>query len=280
MARIALAALAVLLLGTAATAQARVSADVAALQVALRAKGLYGGDVDGVRGPLTRAAVRRLQARARIAVDGVAGPRTRRALGRRGRPRLGSRAIVAPRARLGRRRAPVPARAPRVPERAGRRRVRPALVRGARPVPAVGRAGGGRRRRAGHAGGAAPAAAALAAAVPVAGRRGERRPLRPARGRLPHGHRLPGAARHACRGGGPRVRRVGRLGPRRLRPAGDRAPPARDDELVRAPVADRGAARDLPGRRRADRPRRLVGALDRPAPALRAARCAAPPSIR
>jgi murein DD-endopeptidase MepM/ murein hydrolase activator NlpD len=97
MARSAVAALAaVLLVGTAAAAEARVSADVAALQVALRAKGLYAGDVDGVRGPLTRAAVRRLQAHARIAVDGVAGPRTRRALGRRGRPRLGSRAIAAP----------------------------------------------------------------------------------------------------------------------------------------------------------------------------------------
>jgi murein DD-endopeptidase MepM/ murein hydrolase activator NlpD len=97
MARIAVAALAaVLLMGMGAPAEARISANVAALQVALRAKGLYSGDVDGVRGPLTRAAVRRLQARARIAVDGVAGPRTRRALGRRGRPRLGSRAIAAP----------------------------------------------------------------------------------------------------------------------------------------------------------------------------------------
>ena len=68
--------------------------NVAALQVALRAEGLYGGSVDGIDGPGTQAAVRRFQARRGLAVDGVAGPRTRRALGRRGRPRLGSRPLV------------------------------------------------------------------------------------------------------------------------------------------------------------------------------------------
>ena len=40
--------------------------------------------------------MRALQARRGLAVDGIAGPRTRRALGRRGRPRLGSRALSAP----------------------------------------------------------------------------------------------------------------------------------------------------------------------------------------
>ena len=69
------------------------SSSIAALQVALRAKGLYSGTVDGIAGPGTRAAVRRLQRRAGIAVDGVPGPQTLGALGRRGRPRLGSRAI-------------------------------------------------------------------------------------------------------------------------------------------------------------------------------------------
>jgi murein DD-endopeptidase MepM/ murein hydrolase activator NlpD len=73
-----------------APASAR-SANVAALQVALRAVHLYRGGIDGVAGPGTRRAVRRLQRRKRLAVDGVVGPRTRRALGRRGRPRLGSR---------------------------------------------------------------------------------------------------------------------------------------------------------------------------------------------
>jgi murein DD-endopeptidase MepM/ murein hydrolase activator NlpD len=70
------------------------SANVAALQVALRARGYYQGDVDGIDGAGTRDAVRRFQVRRRLAVDGVAGPATRHALGRRGRPRLGSRAIT------------------------------------------------------------------------------------------------------------------------------------------------------------------------------------------
>jgi murein DD-endopeptidase MepM/ murein hydrolase activator NlpD len=68
-------------------------ADVAALQVALRGRGLYTGAVDGVAGPATRSAVMRLQRRAGLAVDGVPGPRTRAALGRQGRPRLGRRVL-------------------------------------------------------------------------------------------------------------------------------------------------------------------------------------------
>jgi murein DD-endopeptidase MepM/ murein hydrolase activator NlpD len=95
MARIALVAGVLALLG-AAPALGRVSASTAALQVALRAGGLYGGAVDGIAGPQTRAAVRALQARRGLTVDGIAGPRTRRALGRRGRPRLGSRPLAAP----------------------------------------------------------------------------------------------------------------------------------------------------------------------------------------
>jgi murein DD-endopeptidase MepM/ murein hydrolase activator NlpD len=89
------ACLAAVLLAAAAAAQANRmgSSRVAALQVALRAKGLYDGTVDGFAGPGTRSAVRRLQRRAGIAVDGVPGPQTLGALGRRGRPRLGSRAI-------------------------------------------------------------------------------------------------------------------------------------------------------------------------------------------
>ena len=66
---------------------------IAALQVGLAAKGLYGGTIDGVWGPMTERAVRRLQRRARIAVDGVPGPRTRRALGALGRHPLGSRVL-------------------------------------------------------------------------------------------------------------------------------------------------------------------------------------------
>jgi len=66
---------------------------VAALQVGLAAKGLYGGTIDGVLGPRTRRAVRGLQRRARIAVDGIPGSQTRRALGRLGRHPLGSRIL-------------------------------------------------------------------------------------------------------------------------------------------------------------------------------------------
>ena len=75
-------------------AQARGRSDVAALQVALRALGHYDGSVDGIRGPATRAAVRRLQRRRGLVVDGIAGPATRRALGRRGRPGIGTRALA------------------------------------------------------------------------------------------------------------------------------------------------------------------------------------------
>ncbi len=66
---------------------------VAALQVGLAAKGVYGGTIDGFFGPRTEAAVRRLQRRARIAVDGIPGPRTRRALGRYGRHGFGTRVL-------------------------------------------------------------------------------------------------------------------------------------------------------------------------------------------
>lgn len=69
------------------------SSRVAALQVGLRSHGLYAGPVDGVAGPGTELAVRKLQRRAGLAVDGVPGPATRKALGRYGRPELGSRAL-------------------------------------------------------------------------------------------------------------------------------------------------------------------------------------------
>ena len=85
-------AMLVLLGAGAATASAR-SADVAALQVALYARGLYAGDVDGLPGPATAGAVRAFQRRERLAPDGIAGPRTRRALGRHGRHPYGSRTL-------------------------------------------------------------------------------------------------------------------------------------------------------------------------------------------
>ena len=93
--RLATAIVAAALAAAPATASAQ-SAEVAALQVALRAKGLYSGPVDGVAGPGTAAGVRAVQARAGIAVDGVSGPMTRGALGRLGRPPFGSRVLRAP----------------------------------------------------------------------------------------------------------------------------------------------------------------------------------------
>jgi len=72
---------------------AAASANVAALQAALKSLNLYPGFVDGVRGPLTRRAVIRFQRRRGLLVDGIAGPQTRRSLGRRGAPPLGSRVM-------------------------------------------------------------------------------------------------------------------------------------------------------------------------------------------
>jgi murein DD-endopeptidase MepM/ murein hydrolase activator NlpD len=69
------------------------SANVAALQVALKSLHLYKGKVDGVSGPLTRRGVMALQRKRGLRADGVPGPRTKRALGWRGRPPLGSRVI-------------------------------------------------------------------------------------------------------------------------------------------------------------------------------------------
>ena len=69
-------------------------ADVAALQVALRAAGAYLGDVDGLRGPDTEDALVSFQERVGLVPDGIAGPRTRRALGDLGTPELGSRPLT------------------------------------------------------------------------------------------------------------------------------------------------------------------------------------------
>ena len=67
--------------------------DVAALQVALHARGLYGGPIDGVLGEATTRAVRKFQRRARIVADGIPGPQTQAAIGPFARRKLGSRLI-------------------------------------------------------------------------------------------------------------------------------------------------------------------------------------------
>ena len=93
MRRLACTAVALTALVAPGAAAAAGRPDVAALQVALRGAGTYGGSIDGVAGPGTRAAVSRFQARNGLPADGAAGPATRAALGRRGRPALGSRTM-------------------------------------------------------------------------------------------------------------------------------------------------------------------------------------------
>jgi len=67
---------------------------IAGLQVALRAYGLYLAPVDGIAGPATVAATRAFQRRAGLEPDGLAGPRTRAALGPLGHPLFGRRRLV------------------------------------------------------------------------------------------------------------------------------------------------------------------------------------------
>jgi hypothetical protein len=69
------------------------SPKVAALQVALFQRGYYHDGLDGVAGPLTRAATKRFQRRHHLVPDGIAGPKTRAAIGRWGRRELGQRQL-------------------------------------------------------------------------------------------------------------------------------------------------------------------------------------------
>ena len=76
---VAAVAAALSITGPAVAAQ---SAKVAALQVALRANGLYKGEVDGISGPMTRRAIVRFQRRNGIRATGKVGYLTRCKLGR------------------------------------------------------------------------------------------------------------------------------------------------------------------------------------------------------
>jgi LysM repeat protein len=75
-------------------ASAFTNPQIPGLQVALQARGLYRGPIDGIAGPLTARAVRDFQRSRGLTVDGLAGPRTRRAIGRLGRPIFGSRTLA------------------------------------------------------------------------------------------------------------------------------------------------------------------------------------------
>ena len=66
---------------------------IAGLQVALRAYGLYNGPIDSIAGPGTARATKAFQRRVGLAPDGRAGPATRRALGPLGQPLFGRRTL-------------------------------------------------------------------------------------------------------------------------------------------------------------------------------------------
>jgi LysM repeat protein len=92
--RFRLAIAGVLAAGLAAAAPAgAVNPQVAGLQVALRAQGLYAGAIDAIAGPRTAAAVRNFQRGHGLRVTGIADAATRAAMGPLGRPLFGSRAL-------------------------------------------------------------------------------------------------------------------------------------------------------------------------------------------
>jgi Transglycosylase SLT domain/Putative peptidoglycan binding domain/LysM domain len=66
---------------------------IAGLQVALRAQGLYRGPIDAISGPATVAAIRAFQRIEKLPVTGLANGRTRKALGPLGRPLFGARTL-------------------------------------------------------------------------------------------------------------------------------------------------------------------------------------------
>lgn len=90
--RLRLALITVFALASAGVADAA-NPQIAGLQVALRAHGVYHGPINAVAGPRTVEALRRFQRRAGLKPNGLAGLRTRVALGRLGRPLYGLRTL-------------------------------------------------------------------------------------------------------------------------------------------------------------------------------------------
>lgn len=84
---------AVLLAAPSALAAGGPDPEIAALQVALRSKGMYFGQIDGLAGPMTAKGLRSFQQAARLPVTGELGPRTRARLGALGRP-LAARRVL------------------------------------------------------------------------------------------------------------------------------------------------------------------------------------------
>ena len=67
--------------------------NVAGLQTALKLKGYYRGEIDGLRGPLTSAAVRAFRRHVRLGSSSLIDRRTRSAMGVLGRPGYGTRLL-------------------------------------------------------------------------------------------------------------------------------------------------------------------------------------------
>jgi Transglycosylase SLT domain/Putative peptidoglycan binding domain/LysM domain len=86
-------AVAMAVVPAATSASGGVNPQVAGLQVALRAQGLYRGPIDAISGPETVAAVRAFQRSEGIPVTGLADSRTRAALGPLGAPLFGARTL-------------------------------------------------------------------------------------------------------------------------------------------------------------------------------------------
>jgi len=76
-----------------APAQAEVRAETAALQIALSARGLYGGPLDGLAGPATLEALRTFQKRAGLPQTAKLDRRTRLSFKKLGKPVAGSRVV-------------------------------------------------------------------------------------------------------------------------------------------------------------------------------------------
>jgi N-acetylmuramoyl-L-alanine amidase len=68
--------------------------EIAALQVALRSKGMYFGKIDGLAGQMTANGLRAFQRAARLPVTGELGPRTRAERAELGRPLVARRVLT------------------------------------------------------------------------------------------------------------------------------------------------------------------------------------------
>ena len=214
------------------------------VQVALYRHGYYKGAIDGISGPMTKAAIRKFQKDKGLTPDGVVGQRTRAAFGTFGGGLFGSRMLKRGHGRLRRLGAAVPARQARLPDEVAEQQLRRWDRAPRAQVPAANAAARGRDRRPAHPRCAPDRERLASAATPSASRRHARGPSsrRPA-WRDADRHCRPG--RHDGRSSG----------------AAERARPAAVPARGHAPVApERASVRDA---RRSRNGRRLAEPLGR-----------------